>query len=40
MVRVRDALPPSRMVSEEGDTAMVKFFVPEDEFTVSAMVVL
>ena len=40
MVRVRDALPPSTMVSEEGDTAMVKFFVPEDEFTVSAIVVL
>jgi hypothetical protein len=40
MVRVSDALPPSTMVSEEGETAMVKFFVPEDAFTVSAIVVL
>jgi|SRR5580658_9815809 hypothetical protein len=40
MVRVRDALPPSTRVSEEGETAMVKFFVPEEALTVSAMVAL
>lgn len=40
MVRVSDALPPSMIVTEEGDTAMVKFFVPEEAFTVSAIVAL
>ena len=39
-VRVVFVLPPSSTVKEEGDNDMVKFFVPPDEFTVSAMVVL
>ena len=39
-VRVVDTLPLSSMVKEEGDSDRVKFFVPEEEFTVSAMVVL
>ena len=39
-VRVVDTLPRSSIVKEEGDSVRVKFFVPEDEFTVSAIVVL
>lgn len=39
-VRVVDTLPLSSMVNEEGDIDRVKFFVPEDAFTVRAMVVL
>jgi hypothetical protein len=39
-VRVVDTLPLSSIVKEEGDSDRVKFFVPEEEFTVSAMVVL
>ena len=40
MVRVSDARPPSSTVIDEGETDMVKFFVPEEAFTVSAIVVL
>jgi len=40
MVRVVDTLPLSSTVNEEGDNDMVKFFVPEEAFTVRAMVVL
>jgi hypothetical protein len=39
-VRVVDMLPLSSTVNEEGDNDRVKFFVPEEAFTVSAMVVL
>src|ERR1700678_2033304 len=39
-VRVTDPLPPSSMVKEEGETAMVKLGVPEEAFTVKAMVAL
>jgi hypothetical protein len=39
-VRVVVTLPLSSMVNEDGDKARVKFFVPEEAFTVSAMVVL
>jgi hypothetical protein len=39
-VRVVDTLPRSSIVKEEGDSAMVKFFVPEEALTVSAMVAL
>lgn len=39
-VRIVDVRPPSTMVNEEGDNAKVKFFVPDDEFTVREMVVL
>jgi sorbitol-specific phosphotransferase system component IIBC len=39
-VRVVDTLPRSSIVKEEGDSDRVKFFVAEDEFTVSAIVVL
>jgi hypothetical protein len=39
-VRVVDTLPPSLTVSEDGETDMVKFFVPEVELTVRVMVVL
>jgi hypothetical protein len=39
-VRVVDTLPLSSMVNEEGDNARVKFLVPDEAFTVSAMVVL
>lgn len=39
-VRVVDTLPLSSMVKEEGDSDRVKFFVPEEAFTVSAIVVL
>ena len=39
-VRVVDTLPRSSIVKEEGDSDRVKFFVDEDEFTVSAIVVL
>jgi hypothetical protein len=40
MVSVTDPLPLSSMVKEEGETAMVKFFVPEEALTVRAIVVL
>jgi len=39
-VRVVDTLPRSSIVKEEGDSDRVKFFVAEEEFTVSAIVVL
>jgi hypothetical protein len=39
-VRVMDPLPPSSMVRDDGETEMVKFFVPEEVFTVRAIVVL
>jgi hypothetical protein len=39
-VRVVDTLPRSSIVKEEGDSASVKFFVPEEALTVRAMVAL
>ena len=39
-VRVVDTLPLSSMVKDEGDSDRVKFFVPEEAFTVKAIVVL
>ena len=39
-VRVVDTLPRSSMVKEEGDSDRVKFFVPDEELTVRAMVAL
>ena len=39
-VRVVDLLPLSSIVKEEGDSDNVKFFVPPEELTVRAMVVL
>jgi hypothetical protein len=39
-VSVVDTLPLSSMVKEEGESDKVKFFVPEEAFTVSAIVVL
>src|SRR5271163_2225556 len=39
-VRVVDTLPRSSMVKDEGDSDRVKFFVPEEAFTVRAMVAL
>src|SRR5580700_7995223 len=39
-VRVVDLLPPSSMVKEAGDRDRVKFFVPEEAFTVRETVVL
>jgi hypothetical protein len=39
-VRVVDTLPRSSTVNEDGDSDRVKFAVPEEAFTVSAMVVL
>jgi hypothetical protein len=39
-VRVVDLVPLSSIVKDEGDRDRVKFFVPPDELTVSAMVVL
>ena len=39
-VRVVDTLPRSSTVKEEGDSDRVKFFVPEEAFTVKAIVVL
>lgn len=39
-VRVVETLPLSSIVKEEGDSDSVKFFVPEEAFTVRAMVVL
>jgi hypothetical protein len=39
-VRVVDLLPLSSMVNEEGDRDRVKFFVPEEAFTVRVIVVL
>ena len=39
-VRVVDTLPLSSMVKDEGDSDRVKFFVPEEAFTVRAIVVL
>ena len=40
IVRVVDTLPLSSTVNEEGDSDRVKFGVPEEAFTVSAIVVL
>jgi hypothetical protein len=40
MVRVLPTVLPSSSVKELGDNDMVKFFVPEEAFTVRAMVVL
>jgi len=40
IVAVVDTLPLSSMVKEEGDSEIVKFFVPEEALTVRAMVVL
>ena len=39
-VRVVDTLPLSSTVNEDGDKEREKFFVPEEEFTVRAMVVV
>jgi hypothetical protein len=39
-VRVVDTLPLSSIVNEEGDRDRVKFFVPEEAFTVRAMAVV
>lgn len=39
-VRVVDTRPLSSIVKDEGDSDRVKFFVPEEAFTVSAIVVL
>jgi len=39
-VRVVDTLPRSSIVNEDGDSDRVKFAVPEEAFTVSAMVAL
>ena len=39
-VRVVDTLPRSSTVKEDGDRDRVKFAVPVEAFTVSAMVVL
>jgi hypothetical protein len=39
-VSVVDTLPLSSIVKEEGDRDRVKFFVPEEAFTVRAMVAL
>ena len=39
-VRVVDTLPLSSIVNDEGDSDRVKFFVPEEALTVSAIVVL
>jgi sorbitol-specific phosphotransferase system component IIBC len=39
-VRVVDTLPLSSTVNDEGDNDRVKFFVPEEAFTVRAIVVL
>jgi hypothetical protein len=39
-VRVVDTLPLSSRVKDEGDSDRVKFFVPEEAFTVRAIVVL
>lgn len=39
-VRVVDTLPLSSMVKDDGDRESVKFFVPEEAFTVRAIVVL
>jgi len=39
-VRVVDTLPRSSMVKDEGDSDRVKFFVPDEELTVRAMVAL
>jgi hypothetical protein len=39
-VRVVDTLPRSSIVKDEGDNDRVKFFVPEEAFTVRAMVAL
>jgi hypothetical protein len=39
-VSVVDTLPLSSTVNEAGDNDKVKFFVPEEAFTVSAMVVV
>ncbi len=39
-VRVVDTLPRSSTVKEEGDRDKVKFFVPEEAFTVRVIVAL
>jgi sorbitol-specific phosphotransferase system component IIBC len=38
MVRVVDTLPLSSTVNDEGDSDKVKFFVPDEAFTVRATV--
>jgi len=40
IVRVVDTRPLSSIVNEEGFNARVKFFVPDEEFTVREMVVV
>jgi hypothetical protein len=40
MVSVVLTVPLSSIVNDDGDSDKVKFFVPEEAFTVSAMVVL
>lgn len=40
IVRVVPTVWPSSTVNEEGDNDRVKFFVPDEEFTVSEMVVV
>ena len=40
MVSVVETLPLSSIVNEDGDRDRVKFFVADEAFTVSAMVVL
>jgi hypothetical protein len=40
MVSVVPTVPRSSIVKEDGDNESVKFFVPEEAFTVRAMVVL
>ena len=40
IVRVVDTLPSSSIVNDEGDNERVKFFAPEEAFTVRAIVVL
>jgi hypothetical protein len=40
MVRVEVTVPRSSIVKDDGDSDRVKFFVPEEAFTVRAMVVL
>jgi len=39
-VAVVDTLPPSSIVKDDGDEVMVKFFVPEEAFTVRLIVAL
>jgi hypothetical protein len=39
-VSVVEVLPPWMMLNEDGDSDMVKFFVPVEAFTVKVIVVL